>query len=105
MDSGVIDVAVSDAVPEGIRALAGMFTEKLKKGELDIFSQLLRAQDGLLICDRAEPLSSLSVLKMDRLAENVIGRIPEYEEIFPMSRALVRALGLHREQIPPERES
>ncbi|MBQ5950631.1 MAG: BMP family ABC transporter substrate-binding protein [Lachnospiraceae bacterium] len=104
MDSGVIDVAMTDAVPEGVRALADVFTEKLKQGEYDIFSQTLRAQDGSLISDGITPLSALDILKMDRLADSVEGRIPAYEEIFPMSRALVRELGIYREQIPPEAE-
>ena len=102
MDSGVIDVTVSEVVPEGVRTLAGILMDKLKKGELDVFGGKLAAQDGSIISDGETPLSSLELLKMDRLAENVIGHIPEYEEIFPMSRALVRELGLHRDRIPPE---
>lgn len=100
MDSGVIDVTLSELVPEGVRALAGILTERLKNGELDIFSRVVRAQDGSLISDGETTLSSLEILKMDRLFEAVEGKIPEYEEIFPMSRALVRELGLHRDRIP-----
>ena len=102
MDSGAIDAAVSELVPEGLRKLAGMLAERLKKGEFDVFSQKLFAQDGSLICDGVTPLSSMEILKMDRLADSVIGRIPEYEEIFPMSRGLVRELGVHRESVPRE---
>ena len=42
---------------------------------------------------------------MDRLAASVIGSIPEFEEVFPMSRALVRELGVHRDRIPPENDA
>ncbi len=104
MDSGVIDVAVSELVPEGLRKLASILTDRLKSGELDIFSQRLTAQDGTLISDGVTPLSSLELLKMDSLCESVEGRIPEYEELFPISRELVRALGVHRDRIPPEPE-
>ncbi len=99
MDSGVIDVTLSELVPEGVRTLAGILTDKLRKGELDVFAGRLRAQDGSFISDGITPLSSLEILRMDKLAENVEGRIPEYEEIFPMSRELVRELGVHREKI------
>ena len=102
MDSGVIDAAISEFVPDGVRRLAEILTDRLKKGELDIFGQRLVSQDGRPISDGTAPLSSLDILKMDLLADSVIGRIPEYEEIFPMSRALVRELGLHRDRIPPE---
>lgn len=104
MDSGVIDVAISELVPDGVRALAETFVSKLKKGEYDIFSNKLTAQDGTLISDGIKPLSSMDVLKMDKLCEAVTGSIPEYEEIFPISRALVRELGVHRDGIPPVAE-
>ncbi|MCR5808996.1 MAG: BMP family ABC transporter substrate-binding protein [Clostridiales bacterium] len=102
MDSGVIDVAISELVPPGVRALAETFIGRLKKGGFDVFAQKLYAQDGSLISDGITPLSSMDVLKMDKLCEAVTGHIPEYEEIFPFSRALVRALGVHRDRIPPQ---
>ena len=102
MDSGVIDVALTELVPPGVRALSEILIASLKKGELDVFSQRLTAQDGTLISDGVTPLSSLAILKMDKLSEAVEGHIPEYEELFPMSRELVRELGVHRDRIPPE---
>ena len=104
MDSGVIDVTLSDRVPEGVRALAGILTDRLKKGALDPFAQKLAAQDGSVISDGATGLTSMELLKMDRLAESVEGRIPEYDEVFEMSRALVRELGVHRERVKPGTE-
>ena len=101
MDSGVIDVTLSKLVPDGVRNLAAVFTDKLRKGDYDIFSERLKAQDGSLISDGETTLSSLELLKMDRLSETVEGRIPEFSELLPRSRALVRELGLHRETIPP----
>jgi hypothetical protein len=41
---------------------------------------------------------------MDWLCENVIGEIPPFEEILPVSRNMVRELGIHRDTIPPEKE-
>ncbi|MCR5611362.1 MAG: BMP family ABC transporter substrate-binding protein [Clostridiales bacterium] len=102
MDSGVIDVALSELVPDGVRTLAHTFSEMLKKGEFDIFKEKLRAQDGSLISDGTAPLSSLEILKMDRLSEAVEGRIPAYGELLPISRPLVKELGIDRESIPPE---
>lgn len=105
MDSGVIDVALSERVPEGVKTLAEILMERLRKGELDPFAQKLTAQDGSIISDGENKLTSLEILKMDRLAASVIGSIPEYEEVFPMSRALVRELGVHRDRIPPENDA
>ena len=104
MDSGAIDIALSDLVPEGVRKLAETMTDKLKRGELDVFAQRITAQDGSVISDGVHPLSSLNVLRMDRLSDAVEGHIPEYGELLPFSRALVRALGVYRDRIPPEAE-
>jgi hypothetical protein len=42
---------------------------------------------------------------MDWLCECVSGRIPEYEELLPIARPIVRLLGIHREDIPPEKDA
>ena len=104
MDSGAIDVTVSDAVPEGVSRLAGTLSGMLRQGSFDIFAERLIAQDGTVISDGEHPLSSMDILRMDRLSNIVEGHIPEYEEVFPMSKALVRELGVHRDRIPPETE-
>ena len=35
---------------------------------------------------------------------NVEGSIPAFEELLPMSREIVRLLGVYRRMIPPEKE-
>lgn len=102
MDSGVIDVALSGNVPEGVRTLADLLTERLRKGEFDIFAQRLSAQDGSLISDGERRLSLLEILKMDKLAGSVAGHIPEYGELLPLSRPLVRSLGIYKDKLPLE---
>ena len=44
------------------------------------------------------------ILHMDWLCDNVVGYIPKFEELLPVSQPLVRELGIYRDQIPPERE-
>ena len=39
------------------------------------------------------------------LWDNVIGSIPPFEEILPISQNMVRELGIYRDQIPPEKEA
>ena len=103
MDSGVIDVEMTEAVPQGVRLLAETMTAQLRAGTLDPFRQALRSQDGTLISDGSRSLSSMELLQMDWLCQGVEGRLPEYEELLPMSRSLVRELGVHRDSIPPEK--
>ena len=44
------------------------------------------------------------LLKMDWLCDNVEGSIPDYDELIPPARELVRLLGVYRDSIPPEKE-
>ena len=41
---------------------------------------------------------------MDWLCSNVEGSIPQFDQLLPQSRNLVRLLGIYRESIPPEIE-
>ena len=102
MDSGVIDVQMTDLVPEGTRALAVSLMEQIKTGALLPFQRQLVSQDGTLKNDGSLELTSREVLTMDYLLDGVEGAIPAYEDLLPMSRALVRELGLHKEDLPTE---
>ena len=102
MDSGVIDVAMTELVPEGIRTLAAAMMDRIKTGALLPFQRELVSQDGEIKNDGSRDLSSRELLTMDYLLEGVEGAIPAYGELLPMSRALVRELGLHTEDLPAE---
>ena len=102
MDSGVIDVAMTELVPEGTRTLAATLMNEIKTGALLPFKRPLVSQDGEVKNDGSRDLSSRELLRMDYLMDGVEGAIPAYEELLPMSRALVRELGLHTEDLPTE---
>ncbi len=102
MDSGVIDVQMTDLVPEGTRTLAASLMNEIRSGTLLPFQRPLVAQDGTVKNDGSRDLTSRELLMMDYLSDGVEGTIPAYEELLPMSRALVRELGLHKEDLPPE---
>lgn len=102
MDSGVIDVQMTELVPEGTKTLATSLMNEIRSGTLLPFKRLLVSQDGTVQNDGSRDLSYRELLTMDYLMDGVEGAIPAYEELLPMSRALVRELGLHREDLPPE---
>ena len=41
---------------------------------------------------------------MDWLCDNIVGEIPPFEDILPISRRMVRELGVYKDTIPPEKE-
>lgn len=105
MDTGVIDVKLSDKLPEGIKTLAEVLRSGLRGGTIDPFLRQIRAQDGTVKNDGTRSFTPDEILHMDWLCENVEGSIPRYEEILPISRAMVRALGVYRDEIPAEKEA
>lgn len=102
MDSGVISVKLSDSLPEGVRYLAGTLREALKAGRLQPFRRRIVDQQGVVRNDGSRGLTPQELLKQDWLCENVVGEIPDFRQLLPVSQRLVRELGLYRDQIPPE---
>ena len=105
MDSGVIDVTLSDKLPEGVRTLAELLRKGLRSGTIDPFCRRITAQDGTVMNDGSRTFTPDEILHMDWLCENVEGRIPGFDEILPISRAMVRALGVYKDEIPAEKEA
>lgn len=104
MDSGVIDIELSDRLPEGIRSLAEQLRQALRSKTIDPFLRKIVAQDGSVKNDGTQTFSPETLLKMDWLCDNVCGRIPAFDELLPQSQPLVRKLGIYRDTIPPQKE-
>lgn len=104
MDSSVIDVELSDQIPEGLRCLADVLRQGLRNGTLDPFCRRIVAQDGTVKNDGSSGFSPDELLHMDWLCDNVEGVIPGYDEILPFAQPIVRELGIYRDQIPAEKE-
>lgn len=104
MDSGVIDVTLSDKLPEGLKHLARILRSGLQNGTINPFRRRLVAQDGTVINDGSRELTPEELLHMDWLCDNIEGSIPAFDSILPYSQAMVRELGIYRDQIPMEKE-
>ena len=105
MDSGIIDLNLSAKLPEGVRQMARILQKGLLDGTVDPFLRRIVAQDGTVKNDGNRRFTPEQLIHMDWLCENVIGSIPPFEEILPVSQPLVRELGIYRDRIPPEKEA
>ena len=105
MDTGVIDVKMSDQLPDGVRTLAELLREGLRSGTLDPFCRVITDQSGEVRNDGTQSFTPDEILHMDWLCENVEGSIPAFNEILPMAQPMVRALGVYRDEIPAEKEA
>ena len=104
MDSGVIDVKLADHLPEGMKVLADVLRRGLRDNSIDPFRRRIVTQDGTVINDGSRVLTVDELLHMDWLCDNVEGYIPEYDDIEPFAQPIVRMLGIHRENIPIQKE-
>ena len=98
--SGVIDVALTDDLPLGVRHLAQMLRSGLRQGALDPFLRPIYDQQGVLRTDGTRGFTPDELMHMDWLCENVVGHIPTLEEVIPASRATVQLLGVFQEDLP-----
>lgn len=104
MDSGVIGIRLSDKLPEGLRQMAKILQNGLKESSIDPFLRRIVAQDGTVKNDGTHCFTPEQLLHMDWLCDNIIGEIPAYEDILPISKSMVRELGIYRDKIPAEKE-
>jgi basic membrane lipoprotein Med (substrate-binding protein (PBP1-ABC) superfamily) len=104
MDSGVIDIQLSEGLPDGVHSLAKLLQRGLTQGSLDPFYTRIYDREGVCRNDGSQTFSPEMLMRMDWLCDNVDGDIPAFETLLPGSRELVRLLGLYREQLPPVTE-
>ena len=83
--------------------LVRLLRAALTHGELAPFHRRIADQTGAVQNDGERWLAPEEVLHMDWLCANVRGSIPQYDELLPMARPMVRLLGLYRETLQPEK--
>ena len=104
MNSGVIDVQLSDSIPDGVLSLAGILKNGIISGAIDPFKCRMVDQNGVVRSEGDRDLSPEEIMYMDWLCDNVEGTIPAFDELLPSSQEMVRLLGVYRDKIPPETE-
>ena len=104
LGTGVIDVKLSDRLPEGVARLVEILKKGVANGTVSPFATILKDQKGVLRNDGSRNLTPEEILHMDWLCQGVEGAIPQFDELLPMSQNLVRLLGIYRDEIPPEKE-
>ena len=98
MRSGVIDVQLSDLLPEGIRRLVEHLCRDLRGGWFDPFLCTIRDRDGTVRSDGSRSFSAEELMRMDWLCENVDGHIPALHELMPEAVETARILAIHPEE-------
>ncbi len=94
MDSGVMDVRLSDSVPEGVKQLARILKQDMSDGTLKPFDTFIKDQQGNVRNDGTQLFTFEEIMRMDWLMDSVSGHIPAESELLSMSRETTRLLSL-----------
>ena len=94
MSSGVVDVALAEDLPEGIRVMANILKDGIVSGTLDPFKRKILDQQGNVRNDGTKIFTPTELMHIDWLCENVVGEFPKYQQIQPIARPMVDILGI-----------
>lgn len=98
ISEGVIDVIISKYLPIGTKRLVELLKATISAGEFNPFSGILYSQEGIVTDDPEKSLSPEEIMTMDWLAENVIGSIPEKEELKEQAEPVLKQQGVKKKE-------
>lgn len=94
LSAGVIDVICSKRIPPETAKLIDIMKQAIKSGTYHPFSGPLMDQNGTIRLPESEVLRPDEILKMDWLAENVIGSIPVMDDLKESAKPVVELRGI-----------
>ena len=96
MISGVVDIELSDAISPYTKRLVEILRRDIIGGNINPFDGELRSQEGVIRRDDEAPLTSMEVITMDWLNENIIGEIPKIDTLVDEARETVKYSGVEK---------
>ena len=94
MSSDASDLLLSSKLPPRVRQLSEMLRTQIRNGDRSPIYGPICDQTGKLRLADGMALEQSQIIRMDYLAENVIGRIPKLDELSELARGLVSLQGL-----------
>ena len=95
MSTGAIDLLCSKRVPPRVRRLVDLLHERIHSDAFLPFVGPILDQSGNVRVEQDVVLMPQDIIRMDYLAQNVIGRIPHIDELTDVAKSLVALQGLH----------
>lgn len=94
MSTDAIDIVCSRKIPARVRRLVELLHERIRSGSfLPIVGPIVdQAGEERVAADMA--LTPQDIIRMDYLADNVVGRIPKLDELTEVARSLVSLQGI-----------
>lgn len=101
----MIDVICSKSMPHGTSRLIEFLKNSIRAGAFHPFDGPIYAQGGVLQCEKGRSLQPDEIITMDWLAENVVGKIPDVDELTEDARALVEFQGIRVDESGTEKSA
>lgn len=103
ISAGVADVVYSDALETSSKHFCNLLKDSIIHNLCTPFRTPFLTQSGEIIGEGEPSLMLKDIVTMDYLVENVIGEMPQYEELSPMGKATVdTAAGIENSQSTTE---
>lgn len=94
MSSGAIDLIYSNNLPIETRRLVELLKKNIVSGDFKPFADEMKDQNGVIRNDNGHELEPDDIITMDWMLDNVIGKIPEYDELLDSYKLLVHNQGV-----------
>lgn len=95
MSSDVVDVIVSQNLPDATKRLIELLKKTICSGEFNPFEGTMYSQDGIVAGSHDYTiLTPEEIVKMDWLADNIIGSIPDVTELADKAIPVISQQGL-----------
>ena len=96
MISGAVDIELSDNISPYTKKLVEVLRRDIIGANFNPFDGELRSQEGIVRRADEAPLTSMDVITMDWLNENVIGEIPKIDALDDEAKATVKYSGVEK---------
>lgn len=90
LSSGVVDIILPDSLPEGVKQMVTFYKKAIMRRSFSPFDGQLVDQEGNERSEKDGYLHTADIVTMDWLLDNVIGKIPEYDEFKSDAQDLLR---------------
>ena len=94
LSADVVDLIMSTKLPVETQRMVTTFKEMISKDLFEPFADELKDQKGKVRNQKGRNLTPEQIITMDWLLDNVIGKIPELEELEEGCEPIVKAQGI-----------
>ena len=94
LSNDVLNIRVSSDLSYYTRKTISIYRDLLKKEELSPFDGEIRSQNAVIRKSNSGRLSDHSIIAMDWLNDNIVGRLPDYENLDEHGKAVFEISGI-----------